>query len=102
MEGNRNMAKLDELVNQVKEELLEKEIDLIELDDKIKETFKTKNSIFSNVKDWTINYSNEFEITYCYHLPREHLIYITFIIDKFEHNKTIQYVKVKLINVQRF
>lgn len=96
------MSKLDGLVNQLKQDFLEKEIELIQLDNQIIRMFKAKTSIFSNVKDWTINYSNELKVTYCYHLQREHLLYITFTIDKFKYDKTIQYIKVKLIEVQKF
>lgn len=44
------MAKIDELVKQIKDELLDKEMNLDDLDNRIKEIFKTKKVYSTTLK----------------------------------------------------
>lgn len=96
------MAKIDELVEKAENELLGKKIGIIELDNTLKDMFKAKNSLFTNIKDWVINNSSdETKITYCYHVQREHVVYVTFKVCKNKYDMLLSWMNVIVTNIER-
>lgn len=95
------MAKIDELVKQIKDELLDKEMNLDNLDNRIKEIFKTKKSVFDDIKDWVISTEDEFKIRYNFAAKSHYRIYITLEICNGKKQMLLKEMKVKLIKIIR-
>lgn len=95
------MAKIDELIKQAKEELLDKEMNLDNLDNKIKEIFKTRNSVFDDINDWVISTENGFKIQYSFIAKSNYRIYITLQVCSGEKQMMLKNMKVKLIKIMR-
>ena len=96
------MAKIDELVKKAENELLGKKIEILEMDNKMKDIFNTKNSLLTNIKDWVINNSsNETNVTYCYHVQYEYVIYAKFKICKSKYDFLLRDMDVILTHIER-
>ncbi len=95
------MAKIDETVARAVKELKDAEFKLIELDDKIKDIFKTKKSVFENMKDLGINTTNGIIIKYNFEVQSRYQIYITFKVIEGKNDQRIKDMKVKLIKIIR-
>lgn len=95
------MAKIDELVKQIKDELLDKEMNLDNLDNRIKEIFKTRKSAFDTIKDWVISTEDGFKIRYSFAAKSHYRIYITLEICNGEKQMLLKEMKVKLIKIIR-
>lgn len=93
------MAKIDELVKQVKDELLDKEMNLDDLDNRIKEIFKTKNSVFDAIKDWVISTEDGLKVQYNFTAKSNYRIYITLQVCNGEKQMMLKNMKVKLIKI---
>lgn len=94
------MAKIDELVDKAKE-ILVGEVELIEVDNKIKDIFRTEDSLFGHAKDWIINYTDGLKICCSYKVSGDYRIYVTFKIDDFKYDKLMRDVRVKVIDISR-
>lgn len=95
------MTNLKILVDNVKAELFDKEFEIEELDNKIKEIFKTRDTIWDNVKEWVINNSeNDTTICSCYHIKNENVLYVTFKICKNKYDKLLKYAVVKIVDIE--
>ena len=95
------MAKIDELVKQIKEELLDKEMNLDNLDNRIKEIFKTRKSVFDDIKKWVISTEDEFKIQYTFMVKSYYRIYITLEVCSGVKQIFLKEMKVKLIKIIR-
>lgn len=94
------MRDIEKLINKAKTELLNKELELLELDEKIKEIFKTKNSIFEEVKDWLIYTVDGITIVYRFQIQDKYNIFITFKINESD-NKLMKNIKVKILKIMK-
>ncbi len=95
------MAKIDETVAEVIKELEEREIELTEFDNKIKNIFKTKKSVFDHMKDWGINTIDGIVIKYNFEVQSRYQIYISFKVIEGKTDKSVKDMKVKLVGIQR-
>lgn len=95
------MAKIDVTVAEAIKELEEEEIELTEFDNKIKNIFKTKKSVFDCMKYWGINTINGIEIKYNFEVQSRYQIYISFKVIEGKTDKSIKDMKVKLISIER-
>ena len=93
------MAKINELVKQVKDELLDKEMNLDNLDNRIKEIFKTRKSVFDDIKNWVISTEDGFKIRYNFAVKSHYRIYVTLQICDGEKQMMLKNMKVKLIKI---
>ena len=96
------MAKIDELVEQARDELYGKEIYLEDLDNKIKTIFKTKKSALDVIKDWVIErVDDDILFTYNFYVQSgRYIIYITFkMVDK-KHD-VLGKIKLQLVDIFR-
>ena len=93
------MAKIDEVINNAKTELQD-EMELIELDDKIKKFFKTKTSAFDSIKDWVVNMSDGIKVWYQFR-AQGYSIFVTFKIIELKKDQVLKYLKVKVVDIER-
>lgn len=94
------MAKIDEIIDKAKSELQD-EMEFIELDNRIKEIFKTKTSAFEMAKDWVVNMSDGIRIRYQFKIQGRYSIFVTLKIIERKTDQLIRYLKVKVINIER-
>lgn len=95
------MAKLYELIDEAQSKVEGKEIELKELDNIMKDVFKTKNSLFSNVRDWIVNIKDGIEIDSSYKVQHDQVIVIKFKVIIKRTNEVIENMIVKVISIYK-